>query len=173
MSTDLLESFDLAFSEIPKKPDIYTFFMEMVDKLGHEKFSRRMLYTYGSRSYNNYLDYQLLACKFANLFDKLANSTWTTNFSSEMNNFVGDCWEEVDDIVTNLFFDDRHDMYQNIPYSLDKISEKFSASDKEKLWEKISNILIESFQEVPGIEIHSFSYYEKQKRFYDVIHKKE
>ena len=103
----LLESFKMAFNELPTEPGIYKFLDKMRVKLGNREFLNTVWYWYGGRGYNEFVDYSLLALKIRFLAPRtqhMPNPTTGEDYITES--------------VKELLFDDRHDFYQNIPYLL-------------------------------------------------------
>lgn len=107
----LLQAFKDMWDELPNDPNIKKYLASKNKELGSRKFCSTMLYWFGNRSYNKFLDYSLLAIKFAN---------WYTHRVKTKND-TDDAYIICRDIVTHLLWDDRHDMWQNIPYLIDKL----------------------------------------------------
>lgn len=129
----LLESFSNAFDDTPKS-SVKLFLAKQREKLGDADFVQTMFSFYGGRGYNQFLDYKLLAIKFAVMLDK----------------FHLDGYEKVYEIVSHLFFDDRHDMYQNIPYYLQDLIE-LNVERKKDILSSVAYALIDCFN-VNGTE---------------------
>lgn len=80
----------------------------------------------GGRSYNEFLDYSLLAIKLNAIHDKHCFLVSGTS-------------EDVDKAITKLLTDDRHDLWQNLPYYMDDVAK---AVEKKKGAEKANNFWI-------------------------------
>jgi len=86
----------------------------------------------GGRGYNNFLDYSLLAIKLNAIFKK---------YNRGAENLP---WKKINEAVICLLTDDRHDMYQNIPYFLGDIVKEITTLDKKKaFWADVATSLIE------------------------------
>jgi len=77
----------------------------------------------GGRGYNEFLDYSLFAIKLNHLYNKHSTPS------------VDNKWRRMEEAITNLLADDRHDMYQNVPYELEDVAETFD--DPEKFYEDV------------------------------------
>jgi len=76
----------------------------------------------GGRGYNEYLDYSLFAVKLAKIFsDSSVNSVPGANGLSPQ-----------DEAVISLLYDDRHDLWQNLPYSLASIANDMEDPEEQK-----------------------------------------
>ena len=69
----------------------------------------------GGRSYNEFLDYSLLAIKLNAIYNKYCYGLGA--------------WDDMQKAILKLLTDDRHDLWQNLPYYLNDVSK---ALDKEK-----------------------------------------
>lgn len=106
----LLQLFADAGWEFPKSPWIKDYFLNKFKNEGEDEFLKN-LYWFGSRSYNEFLDYSLFAIKISNFYAK-SNYKFVEEYDS---------FKDIEDIIIYLLFDDRHDMYQNVPYCLNRI----------------------------------------------------
>lgn len=100
-----------------------------------EKFAYQLMAWLGARSYNEFLDYSLLAIKLNKIFDKM------------MFDIPDPCWDDggpIKETIEHLLYDDRHDMYQNVPCYLGSIYKDMpNSSSKKVFWTVITNALIE------------------------------
>jgi hypothetical protein len=98
----------------------------------------------GGRSYNKFLDYSLLAIKLNHIYNKY----WTPGVDNK--------WESMRSAILNLLADDRHDMYQNIPYELEEVAE--TLGDKQgEFWSDVVDAMIECINvEGTGDIAHTF-----------------
>lgn len=89
------------------------------------EFFYLMIQYLGGRSYNRFLDYSLLAIKLNDIHDKHCFLVPGTS-------------EDIDQAVTKLLNDDRHDLWQNLPYYLEDITkaveEKHGADKVKAFW---------------------------------------
>lgn len=104
------------------------------------KFANFLINWIGGRSYNGFLDYSLLAIKMNRLF------------SNEMRHAIPSiCWfgkdgdiGDIKDLIGDLLWDDRHDLYQNMPYILDRIyKEMKDGPGKSHFWTLITDAIID------------------------------
>lgn len=93
----------------------------------------------GGRGYNEFLDYSLLAIKFNQIYND--TSLYCSGYGSRMR-----------EAISNLLHDDRHDMYQNIPYELDDYVKGFKKpEDVAKFWASVVDAMIDCIN-VAGTE---------------------
>jgi len=126
------------FGKSPEK-SIKEFFQDMRDLHIFEEGSDRTFFEFcvgylGSRGYNEFLDYSLFALKLL-AYLRAEDPCVSTKGTSEMMM-----------AIEKLLYDDRHDMYQNIPYHLDDFVADFKESHKDKVsefWEYVVDSLIE------------------------------
>lgn len=99
---------------------------------GDQAFFNFIIYYLGGRGYNEFLDYSLFAIKLKAIHAKYCY-------------WVDGTFGEIKDAIEHLLFDDRHDLYQNLPYNLERIAE-LSKDNKhyseEKFWSEIVDAVI-------------------------------
>jgi len=95
----------------------------------------------GGRGYNQFLDYGLLLLKVSQYFKGIM---WNGDFLEEYTKTIADLYHF-------LMFDDRHDLWQNLPYALDKMIPGFSVNDEDSrdmgVYLKLCEMLIECINE--------------------------
>lgn len=88
----------------------------------------------GGRGYNEFLDYSLLAIKLNAIYNKHCF-------------LVEGTWDKMQEAISKLLTDDRHDLWQNLPYHLGDISEaiqKKNGSEKAAaFWSDVVDALID------------------------------
>lgn len=131
------------FNEMPTTPDIYKYFQSKREEVKNDrKFFMDVIQYLGGRSYNKFLDYSLFAIKIVGIYRKYLywhDTAWHTLHD-----------EDGDGVVNRLLFDDRHDLWQNLPYILDDAINKANADKKpitienvNAFWSAIVTALIE------------------------------
>ena len=127
------------FDEMPNVPDIHKFFHTKREEYNDDrKFFLSVIQFLGGRSYNNFMDYSLLAIKLTYIHNKYIPRSYHT-------------WEHMKDGIEYLLGDDRHDLWQNLPYILDDvikgtkeiIGPQFSDEQINKFWEAVVTAIIE------------------------------
>jgi hypothetical protein len=119
------------FNESPTT-SIKQLFKDERSKLNDDRGFFNICATYlGGRSYNKFLDYSLFAIKL--------NRIWAKHCWLEK----GSDWTEMWAAIMNLLTDDRHDMYQNVPYELDAAVKDMSDEKKVAFWGDVATTLIE------------------------------
>ena len=96
------------------------------DDRGFFRFCSQWL---GGRGYNEFLDYSLFAIKLNHIYHEHDHPG------------IDNEWERMEEAITNLLADDRHDMYQNIPYELDDVAA--TLKDPAKFWSDVVDAMIE------------------------------
>lgn len=108
-------------------------------KENDQQFCNYLISWLGGRSYNNYLDYSLLAIKMNYMFEHMKGINEDSWFGTKGND-VGD----IKELINDLLYDDRHDLYQNMPYILERIYKDMEKGpDKDNFWTNIVNRIIE------------------------------
>ena len=102
-----------------------------------KRFFNAVIHYLGGRGYNEFLDYSLFATKLNVIFEK----HWYDIPENIMDKYERIEEHPCSEAVTGLLFDDRHDLYQNLPYQLDDIEK--GQENKEEFWKKVTNALIE------------------------------
>lgn len=98
----------------------------------------------GGRSYNKFLDYSLFAIKLNKIYNDHSSPG------------VDNKWERMEDAITNLLADDRHDMYQNVPYELEDVAETLG-DNQEGFWADVVDAMIDCINvEGTGDVAHNF-----------------
>ena len=103
--------------------------------IGDEEFVLKMVYWTGGRSFNLFLDYGLMALKVKSLEEEL-------NLYLEP---VGNNHPPVRNIVDEYLWDDRHDIYQNVPYYLGEIKGQLPTKEWKVFIHRFADALLESF----------------------------
>jgi hypothetical protein len=80
------------------------------ESVGSKAFCITMFSWFGGRVYNQFLDYSLLAIKVAYIF---------RDFNYDLYSKIE--WKDKKDLVEYLLYDDRHDLWQNAPYILERM----------------------------------------------------
>ena len=125
------------FDKLPKPRQSVKGFIKEQRKDSEETdcaFFNLMIQYLGGRSYNKFLDYSLLAIKFNAVYDKHCF-------------LVPGTWEETKKAILDLLADDRHDLWQNLPYRLDSISkaieEKKGPEKVDAFWADVVDAVID------------------------------
>lgn len=117
--------------------DIKNIFQKQREKYDDDgRFFNCIIQYLGGRGYNDFLDYSLFAIKM----HLILAPYWWRNFGEE--NYPGD-ENPCTDIVTDLLFDDRHDLWQNMPYCLDDIHKALTNEESVDMWKRIVDAIIE------------------------------
>jgi len=119
------------------------------------KFAKCLFSVICGRGYNEFMDYSLMAIKFNAMFQDIDvdDSAW---YGKE-----GDTGD-IKKLITNLLWDDRHDLWQNAPYQLDRIYiDVKNAKDKEAFWLRVADIMVDCIN-VHGTEDVSVSFIIKE-----------
>lgn len=103
----------------------------------------------GGRSYNCYLDYSLFAIKINTIMDQF--HTWKEGQN-----------ESMKEAVEDLLWDDRHDCWQNLPYSLERFVEPMEKEKQEIFWDLIVEAMIQCIN-VEGTGDVSPKFYVKER----------
>lgn len=94
--------------------------------------------TFCGRSNNEFVDYELLAIYLKRLLAKMPPSC---DFSIR-----GSKRDVSEEIIYRLFFDDRHDCCQNVPFILHEFVEKNSGIiNPQDFWMAVSDCFIDAF----------------------------
>jgi len=132
----LLQLFSQAFEEVPKPYErVKDFLQRKREELGDKKFVSRMIYWTGCRSFNRFEEHGLLALNLANFFNFTFSCFNTLDFSEVV----------IKELVGEYLFDDRHDIYQNIPYTLEEILKASTEEEKEEILAFFAKIYIDCF----------------------------
>ena len=107
---------------------------------GYRGFVKQMLGVFGGRGYNQFLDYPLIAVKLNQLFCEQNRYKWKDERVDDK-----DWFDLASECVKLLLWDDRHDLYQNLPYTLDDLYKLAKEDLAGTFWHDIAKILIESF----------------------------
>jgi hypothetical protein len=120
------------FDETPGDKSIKEFFEQMRKKKDDNRaFFRCCSQLLGGRGYNEFLDYSLFAIKL----NKISNDMPLSCRAPQ---------KGILKAISNLLHDDRHDMYQNIPYELDEYAQGLIVSDNlNKFWEAVVDAMID------------------------------
>ncbi len=134
---ELLQMCKDIFDVLPKGTSIKEFFSEMralkSSEQGNtdENFFNLCVHYLGGRSYNGFLDYSLFAIKLNVIYN---NHCWLES----------DCsGKRMEEAIMRLLMDDRHDMWQNIPYALIDVAKGLPSDKKEAFWSDIVDALID------------------------------
>ena len=125
----LLKLFKDCFEVLPDDADLQAWLRAKSKKMGSEDFFNRFIQFVGQRGYNEFLDYGLFALKLNAIF---GNEVVEDKFIQD-----GYLAKSMTD---SLLHDDRHDLYQNLPYDIQR-------SQLENKWDLVVAALIESFNE--------------------------
>ena len=124
------------FNKLPNPgQSVKGFIKEQRPNFGKDaNFFNLMIRYLGSRSYNEFLDYSLLAIKLNAIYNKHCF-------------LVEGTWDEMQGAISKLLTDDRHDLWQNLPYYLDDASraiEKKNGAEKvSAFWADVVDALID------------------------------
>ncbi|MCK4528835.1 hypothetical protein KAW18_15815 [candidate division WOR-3 bacterium] len=103
-----------------------------------QKFSHYLISYLGSRSYNKFLDYSLLATKLNYIFSNMKGISAESWYGTEGDEGT------IKELIGDLLYDDRHDLWQNMPYYLEDIYKNMEKGpDKENFWKYIVNAIID------------------------------
>jgi hypothetical protein len=126
----LLELLNSLFGEVQIQTSVRGIIQEERAKTADDKEFFLLLIQYiGGRGYNNFLDYGLYALKLKELLDPL----WfcaAENTSKE---------PPARHAIDSLMYDDRHDLWQNLPYSIQEIESCLPTEEEKKLF--MGNVL--------------------------------
>ena len=101
-------------------------------------FSHHLLGWLGGRSYNNFLDYSLLAIKLNYMFGHMKSVPNVLWFGKDEDMGL------IKELINHLLYDDRHDLWQNMPYILGEIYIKIKEGpEKDNFWKHIVNAIID------------------------------
>jgi hypothetical protein len=120
----VLQLMEDCFEQLPKTSNLALFLFQRAKVLGYENFFNLFIQYVGGRGYNQFLDYGLFALKLNNIFGKEIID----------GKFI------APEMTFSLLHDDRHDLYQNLPYGIQKCK-------IENKWKLATIALIESFNE--------------------------
>lgn len=102
------------------------------------KFCNHLINCLGSKDYNNFLDYSLLAIKLNHMLKHMRGVPDILWFGEDEDEGL------IKEVINDLLYDDRHDLYQNMPYILEDIYTKIKdGPEKDVFWKCIVNIIIE------------------------------
>ena len=132
----LLQMFRDMFGQLPDIPDVHEFMHSKRKEYDNDhKFFHLIIQFLGGRSYNCFLDYSLFAIKLNYIHDKCIPNSYNT-------------WEKMKEGIDYLLADDRHDLWQNLPYVLDDVIKEdehqpISEVGIEKFWAAVVTAIIE------------------------------
>jgi len=132
----ILQMFQDFFDEVPNTPKIKEFICKKREDCGNDNnFFITLSIMLGGRSYNKFLDYSLFAIKLNAIHNKHCCS----------NGWVNGTWAEMKESLEDLLADDRHDMYQNVPYSLVRIAKALTKAgkDADMFWKDVVDAMIQ------------------------------
>ena len=131
------------YKELSNNTTVFTNFKEMVairrkEEDDDRKFCYYLLNVLGCRSYNEFLDYSLIAIKINSLFKSMKGIPNVCWFGNNKNKGL------IKKLIEDLLYDDRHDLYQNMIYALDEIYKQIKEKEtKDFFWGSIVDILID------------------------------
>lgn len=102
---------------------------ERTKKGNDQKFFEFIIQYLGGREYNKFLDYSLLAIKMKVLLQPY----WWKGFGQD---------NPCRNIITDLLFNDRHDLWQNMPYYLNDIHKALDEEEAFALWKNTVDAVI-------------------------------
>ena len=119
----VLQLLNALFKDVRGRLDVKEEFQRQREKRGDDKAFFEMVIQYlGGRGYNGYLDYSLFAIKLAKICsDSSVNSAPGANGL-----------EPSYEVVISLLYGDRHDLWQNLPYSLASIADDMEGPEEQK-----------------------------------------
>jgi len=86
----------------------------------------------GNRGYNCFLDYGQLLLKLTRFL-----------ITSDLVKYSSELHKRLHQLYYYLMLDDRHDLYQNLPYELEKVE----VTDETQYWYQLSRILVACLNE--------------------------
>ena len=130
----LLQMLSDIFGKVELKESVKAMFQEKRAEVKDDKvFFNRVIQYLGGRGYNEFLDYGLFALKLKELFGPI----WWKVSDKDSGH---PCKEALD----RLLLDDRHDLWQNLPYYLEEIEGAYKTEeDKAAFYKKVVDALIE------------------------------
>jgi hypothetical protein len=123
----VLEFFNNCFGAMPRTPNLKHELELQLKELGPEKFFSLVIMYLGGRGYNEFLDYSLFFLKLRKIFEDC----------SDIEEKETELFLISDQLCHRLLWDDRHDLYQNLPYILEELP--------YNRYDKVCVALIESF----------------------------
>ena len=150
----LLQMIKDIFGEMPDRPNIHEYFQKKREEYDNDRgFFNFTIQYLGGRSYNKFLDYALFAVKLDGIYRKYLY--WQDG-----------TWEEMKEGIEDLLFDDRHDLWQNLPYILDRVIDiangnenPISVEDVQNFWRDVTTAMIECINiEGTGNQIVNMKY---------------
>lgn len=128
------------FGDVPIPSSIKQACLDHTRGTGYKEKAGFLLYWFGCRSHNQYLNYGYLLLK-------LVKHLRTIRPHIEFYNYPKPHDSLVVRLAYYLLLDDRHDLWQNLPLCLESVISSLPFTDRDGHWEAIYHIVIDCINE--------------------------